>query len=354
MQEQASIIGNRQEQEEKNPIDDLLKRAGKDKVIDAVVKGEAGQSFGEDDFFKRFVPCAEAEKLIRNLTNYSHLNEEKKFINNLISTNALLAVAYNLLGRRKEGKEVLAAVENKLVRFKYFVSSDTVLAIHTARDTGLMPADASLVSVSDNAILAFAYSAFGRKEDAKKLIKGIEEEIGFEHKAGELGMLVNPVNDDINNDADIRTMDNALLTLAYLGVKEDLGKFRPLQIIRGIATKLPYDKETGLFGEGVTESNAALAIACIAYEPKNQIAMASGKDRNLGSDLIRSIETHIGFDKETGLVYMEKDDNVKCVNGTILLALGYMARTYDQRIRLKKIADEVLEETKRLRMLRRK
>ncbi len=343
MQEQASIIGNRQEQEGKNPIDDLLRKAGEDKFIDAVVKGETGQSFGENSFFKRFVPCAEAQKLIWKVTDYAPLTDDG-LISKYIYTNALLAVTYNLLGSREKGEKILEVVEDKLTKLGSFSFRKNLIA---EKSTGLM-------STPNNAALAFAYSAFGRKEDAIKLIHGIEDHIGFDEQDGKLALLAR-YSTDSTDDSALHTRDSALLALAHLGVKEDLGKFRPLQLIKGIATYVPYDKETGLFKEGtasydlLTVPNAALALACIAYEPKSQIAMASYKGRDLGYDLIKNIEKHISFNEETGFINYGKNEEFNDLPGSILLALCYMARTYDQRVRLKKIADEVLEETRKLR-----
>ncbi len=173
-------------------------------------------------------------------------------------SNLSIALAYMGFNRREDAEKLIELTENEIGFKKYRLIQDTIRAeeYYTA-------------NLDDNALLALAYFNLGRKKEARQLIKDIEEHFGFSYYRGV--KLVNPRAGYGKNDSYIKPSNNALLALAYFaaGKKEKaLELIEDLEYFYGFNnfdsdTKLVWDKDRS---NCYTFDNTALALAYMARE----------------------------------------------------------------------------------------
>jgi len=223
----TKILGN---QETENLRDRLLRQAGEDKIVKEVIEGKDvpdAADISKTGLRKlRFKPCKEAEELIEGIEKdiKFYEGEGSKLIsqgrmleeNILVSDNALLAIAYNILGRHNDADQIFKGIEEN----------------RGFNDLGLVKTN-TIKSAYDNILLCMAhYAAFLSKRDyyglpkAWDLERAIKANIGFRiFDDGSMLVKAGP------GEPDIYTIDNILLAFAYLLAGSNENAFK---IVNGI------------------------------------------------------------------------------------------------------------------------
>ncbi len=314
MKEENKILGN---EEERKGMRRLLRQAGEDKLIKRVL-GEGEKPADDVEFFKQFKQCQKAWELIHAIRNSGYLDVEK-----------------GLYGQTMQSGKT-----------RYYAC--------------------------DNISIALAYLAVGRIEDAEYLIMNVEKKIGLYKEYKGIGLV--RTHEESGDLWDIT--DNALITLAYLGLD---GKNRAMQQIETIEDEATWhnkdDYDWVLFGKDpCSRDNAAFALALGAIEPcykssasdyRKQIEQVIGYDDHAkiptglimhsnghsgifttdnallalvqmsvednldkASKLIKGIEKHIGFHENTKLAYKCQGSLHTTLADSALLALAYMMEEF--------------------------
>jgi len=310
------IIGN---QEEKKVIDDLLKQAGQDTVIDGVVKGkDVSEPAKEKSHMLNFGPfnfkaCEKTRYIIMNVFNHIGYNDDGLFRYatnydpSFTDSNAILAIDCLVFGlsfdKVKVGKKLVQRIED-CIGFTE-IDNESMLVKH-ASNAGVVN-----LNTHHNAALALAYFALGEKKNIPRLITGIERFIRFDSGLVKLGV-------DI---PELRSYPNALLSCVYLANGQER---KASELVSNIEKRIKFDKPTGLIREKIglpkpsIAGNAALALA--------YFGLGRGEE---GSKLIKNIEEHIGFDKDNGLFRYEPGNSKAFLSvASALMALVYSAKEY--------------------------
>jgi len=173
MNEENRILGK---QEEGKSIDRLLKQAGKDKLIDAVVKGKTEQyqpKHDLPDFFNMFKPDGRAKDFITAVEKYGKFDEDTgmlKYDDDICSnSSAALALVYLIIGEKELGSKLIQRIEEHIG-----FDEKTGLVNHHNQDN-------DRIYTEDSALLALAYHACGMEEKALALIEKIEDKMHFKY-----------------------------------------------------------------------------------------------------------------------------------------------------------------------------
>jgi len=281
--EQQQILGDR----EKGKIDELLEKAGKDKLVKEVVeKGKEKPKLekkekdsGKEEYSRpkgfKLLPCAEAGSIIRGIKNHICFNKETGLVYAGIGEesveytldNALLSAAYSAAGNKKAAKKLIANIEEHIEHVVIFDDNYHLFCMDTFKPDEPYIERCDEVHADANLAMAAAYIAAGKKEKGLELIKEVEEYGGF-LKVGKNRKLFGENN---INKYERYSGENALLAYAYslIGKTDDA-----MQILEAIEEDIGYysveNEETGLIRtkrwdrEIETKDTALYALACFA------------------------------------------------------------------------------------------
>ncbi len=381
----AKILGNGKQQKS---IDRLLRQAGEDRVVKEVIEGKntGTTDISKTDLHKlKFKPCKEAEELIEGIDKDikfyygegSKLASEGRLLesNILVSDNALLAIAYTALGRKDDANQIFkgidkdigfndlglvktntikSAFDNSLLALAYNISvfsggnmdlllkADDLLRTIGANIGFMMFNDGSRlvkagpgesdVHTIDNILLAFDYLICDEKENALRIVNGIDKHIRFKNfedgtKLVDSGWYA--------GDFDGNTFENTMLSILYtvLGREIEAGQLRKglchagydpshpdKKVLIRSSVKFEPGSNVGIRTKGFFTRDNALAAA---------VNLVSG-NKIIADRLFKGIGNRIGFYKgsEGGkLVHQNTNEkNYIRTEDSVLLALAYMLR----------------------------
>jgi len=293
MTEQSKILGN---PEKKSSIDDLLERAGRDKVVKGVLEGKPKKLINF-----RFLPCKGAYWAIKGIEDYIGFAEETGLVNIGIGENglphtednALLAAAYSGFGMKELGEKLIAKIEKHVRRVVRYGKRFDLFNRDTYPKTGFDEKEISDdIDTCANIAMGVAYISAGKKERGIELISNTEKHGKF-MRFGEDRMLFNEGNLESSY-----TDENALLAYAYslTGKTKDA-----LEILEGIEKDIGYVEETGLikvnptYDDKRTKCNALYALACFSLGHEE-------RGRKLLKAINETMHSKI-YDKNAVLIY---------------------------------------------------
>ncbi len=312
MNTENQILGN--EKQEKS-IDRLLREAGKDRVVKEVLEGkkEVKRQYQFEDlpeFFNMLKPCERAENLITAVEKYGKFDEDTGMLEYdakiYLDANAALALAYLVIGERELGYKLIQRIEEH-IKF----DDNTGLVNH---DNG----EDSKILTKDNVLLSLTYFACGMEEKALALIKKIEDNAHFRY-FGDGGMLIeNTFKEDIIG---YMTDDSALLSLAYFAYEKGADA---LKLIKGIENHIGFDDDKELViwrfsssNDSYSDDNALLALAYFACGKEyDGLKLIEDIEKRIGFD------KRTGLVK-IGLSFSDHEPEPY---DSLMLALAYMAK----------------------------
>jgi len=325
---QTKILGN---QEPENLKEKLLRQAGEDKFIDAVIRKKKSKT-DTGDFFKQFKQCQKAWELIHAIENSGNFDEEKGLYKYTIHgrethysacENISVALAYLAVGKIEEAEYLIMNVEKKIGFHKQYVSNIT-------GDRGglIITHDSSGDSwnIEDNSLLALAYLGLDGLGRATHQIEAIEANASMYDD-----LLFEKYQESTQEEPlEAVSGDNLAFALALGAInntKEDASNYREqIEQVIGYDNNRVFDPEipTGLImGSNLdssvfTDDNALLALVYMSIED----------DLDKASKLIKGIEKHIGFNKDTWLANTYNGSSHTTIKGSALLVLAYMMQEF--------------------------
>lgn len=318
------MLGNKKEE---GKMEDLVRKAKDDPVFKKVIGKANKPKIKVKKTRKRvkkvksrhipgldvlgFAPSPEAKKILRGIEEYIDFDDKSGLVNDTVSDftqsgeeyeTALLAVAYFANGEKWKGLDLIKRIDahrdaQELSRHSYFYA-------HAA------------------AAVALAYLAAERKDDALEIIKDIERG-EFDHETG----LFKGYDTLADNIPVIRTIDNALLATAYIAAGK---RGHGLTLIRNIKKHIGFDSDKPrLFknklndpSSAIVPENAAVTLAYFAAGMPGA-GLRLFKDMNTIFHLDETIKENDLFSYRT----FQKNKRIHSEDN-ILLAIAYMAKEY--------------------------
>jgi hypothetical protein len=266
----SNLIGN-----EKQKDEDLLAIARKNATINDVLEGrEIRKEIRKENYVLKLKPCDNALKIIKGLEKVVKQSDEVLFSSTYsqhqdyyTNDNALIAIAYSILGEKKKSQSIMDALSNR--------KDDNGLFLDTLASAFRNPISTCLMGLAYAITLPEEMS-----NDAMKFLllqnylKTVENRIGFVTDAkGEPTKLIR--HETISND--IYTGDNAsyaLLESAYIRYdKYSMYSIRNdkeiMNIIKELNETSVFDKESEFYYESNKDSDfkniGNSALMALAY-----------------------------------------------------------------------------------------
>jgi len=193
----------------------------------------------------------------------------------------LLALAYIACGRKTNAKNIIKAVEEH-------VGFDEKTGLVKA-GTGILASNIGYTD--DNALLALAYNTLGRNSDKSKILRGVGEHIGYYRKTMLVLCSTEASPDDYKRAYASNSTALALAYAAAFGDKDHSGFIASQTLMEAIENDIGFDFETGLlnlrYGAAIDNvkpsiaGNALFALCKMAekyYEETNKLLYEAWKE----------------------------------------------------------------------------
>jgi len=259
---QTKVLGN---PEKRKTINRLLREAGEDSLIKGVLEGREGDKTEYNLEFE-LLPCEMADEIIKKVEDRLHqLTIDECLVDDGIDkepgnydsgTNAALALIYYVKNEIAKGHFILEAIQNQ-IGFKKLRGVKLVKSSEWDNDLDL--------NVPANVFLNLDYWAYGIYDQDFKPIKSMEKYLNAIVEDEETGAKLVLTSIDTTKQC-LFTDDNAALAFgyAYSVMKEDAVK-----LVNGIEERIGYDDlGSGFIHSSMLdrrwdiEDNALFALAC--------------------------------------------------------------------------------------------
>jgi tetratricopeptide (TPR) repeat protein len=268
----------------------------------------------------RFKPCEEAESLVKGIEEHIGFDDETglvKYVSSnrtwlTICDNAALALVYIALGRKEDSLKLVEGIEKH---------------IGLDENTGLVTdeyfKENELPFPEGNALLAIVYNALGRKDDAVRLFDDALEALGRGDKTGLVyDSIKSPSHDSYYTSA------SAAFAIAYLALNN---KEEAARLVEGVEEIIGFVDEKGLITDRNLEKYACRtqdnALLSIAYSALGMHDKASQLLRKIEEHINSEVFEDGSKLASDGFLVSKKPSlpDAKITRDNALLALAYMA-----------------------------